>query len=116
MSTHLNTIMSTDIESYKCILLDSSNFDFKKYAEKYNNINSTNYDFTGDIKIEKFEQIIYVNINLVIHDNYKTIYNNVKQFTIIDNKINKSFYNNKTISMDCYHLIDIVDEIVNIVN
>lgn len=82
----------------------------KLFEEKYNTKYRTKVKYEGSIKAVKSLDDYFVNINLTVLDDGKVIYNYCKEFKIFSNKKVIGYsYNDKTLSMDNWHFIDIVD-------
>lgn len=90
------------------------NIDLSKYASKYNTKFNTNFKFLGNISIEgEMENNDFnVRVNLVVLNDKEIVYDNVKDVFIKNNSVFNYVYNCKTISLNQYHLIDILDEII----
>jgi len=93
--------------------------DFAVYASKYNELKNTNYKFTGNISIDDDNESMdnfCINVHLVVLQNDKICYDFGKEFYVDNGVISNASYNSKTITMNQYHLIDILDEIIQFKN
>ena len=90
--------------------------DFTNYSSKYNELNKTNYKFIGNVSCDddKNINIFSIHVNLVVIENNNICYDYSKNFNVNNGVILNASYNFKTITMDKYHLIDILDEIMSL--
>jgi hypothetical protein len=82
------------------------------YENKYNTKYNENVKFFGSIevfKIDEFSKYIIM-IKLTVIKNKKNVYSSNKEFFITDPKD----YTNKTLEMDNYEFIDILNELNNL--
>lgn len=90
--------------------------DMSHYSLKYNKLNNTNYKFIGDIIIYNDNNSVkdfIISVHLVVRNNNDICYDFSKEFFVVDGIIPNAPYNSKTITMNQYHLINIVDDIIH---
>jgi len=88
---------------------------FKKYQDLYNNKYNTDYIFSGSISVDREFTNYFVKINLIVSNKECNELLNYSITLLVgsDKKIkNKNVcFNDKTISIYDYHLIDFTDDL-----
>jgi len=93
--------------------------DMSYYSLEYNKLNNTNYKFNGDITIYNNNNSMtdfVITVHLIVKNNNDICYDFSREFFVVDGIIPNAPYNSKTITMNQYHLINIVDDIIHNIN
>ena len=90
--------------------MEESLLKMKNYQTRYNSKFNKNVIFDGFINYEKISNGYVIWIRLIIYDCNKIIYDYSKEF-ILDNLIIKNKNYSKSLFMDKYELIDILDDL-----
>lgn len=87
-----------------------SELNLEFYQNKYNDEFNTKYIFDGKIKFEKINDGYVIWINLIVFNSNINIYNYSREF-IISNYMLKNKYISKSLFMDQFEFIDIINQL-----